>query len=309
MIASVRTVLNQESMQALLQTTQEHANRVNAAVQLGEATTQEHTNRVHAAVQARNLRAARNRVCDTAAAAFPPDASMLQSIHQSCSDAYNSYTAEEAVRPVHCTVCGMEHHAKDMQRIDASTFACTVGNKLNQKHPQMYAHMLEQYPDTFTYAHSDLNGMVLCKDGIVATSTNAGTGVIVHTCDSCWSSLDKTRRMPALALANNLFRGPVPPELQGLTLAEQILISRYRARVFLVKLLGDSGKSDPATRQTALKGTVVSFEQDTVKAIDTLPASVDSLVDQIAVLYVGTKKPDPKAFKRHIRNRLSTGVV
>ena len=100
-----------------------------------------------------------------------------------------------------------------------------------------------------------------------------------------------------------MFRGPTPPELEGLTLTEQLLISKYRTRVFLVKLRDTSGKGDPAARQEALKGSVTSFEHETEQAVEMLPAAPDSLVDQVAVLFVGTKKPHPDAFKRILEVR------
>jgi hypothetical protein len=129
------------------------------------------------------------------------------------------------------------------------------------------------------------------------TAADGSTPVKVDACSACWNSLHDHKRMSKTALANNLFRGPIPKELQDLTLAEQILISRYRTHVFLIKLVGDSGKGDPATKQTGLKGTVCSFEQQIEKAVDLLPSSPDTLVDHVAVLFVGVKKPNAKAFK------------
>jgi hypothetical protein len=172
--------------------------------------------------------------------------------------------------------------------------------------------MLLDYPDTFKYAHPSLNDMVLSKAGIVtevhtgSNGHNATPTVKVHVCTECWDSLNDhggNGRMPKVALANNLFRGPVPKELEGLTLAEQILISRYRTRVYLIKLVADGGKGDPATRQTALKGSVCSFEQHVDKAINLLPSSPDTLVDQVAVLFVGVTKPKAADFRKVLEVR------
>jgi hypothetical protein len=44
-------------------------------------------------------------------------------------------------------------------------------------------------------------------------------------CPICVESLDK-KKVPTLALANGLWIGEIPDELQGLTYAEQLLIAR-----------------------------------------------------------------------------------
>jgi len=48
-----------------------------------------------------------------------------------------------------------------------------------------------------------------------------------HICGSCLSALDKNKR-PLKALANFLWIGKVPPALEGLTYAEQMLIAQVR---------------------------------------------------------------------------------
>ena len=47
-----------------------------------------------------------------------------------------------------------------------------------------------------------------------------------RVCPICVESLDK-KKMPALALANGLWVGEIPDELQNLTYAEQLLIARF----------------------------------------------------------------------------------
>ena len=59
-----------------------------------------------------------------------------------------------------------------------------------------------------------------------------------HICRTCHSSLSKGC-LPALALANDLFLGEVPPELQGLTIVEEAMISRHRAKCTVIHLKED----------------------------------------------------------------------
>lgn len=114
--------------------------------------------------------------------------------------------------------------------------------------------------------------------------------VYIRVCCDCWTSI-QAKRTPKFALANNMFRGPIPNELQDLSLSEEILISKYRTRIYMVKLVGENKQGDPSCRQTGYKGSIISFEQEAEKAIEKLPADLNVLVDHIAVLFVGTKRP------------------
>jgi hypothetical protein len=54
-------------------------------------------------------------------------------------------------------------------------------------------------------------------------------------CPACVESLDK-KHMPTLALANGLWIGDIPGELQDLTYAEQLLIAKVRHNRCIVKV-------------------------------------------------------------------------
>ena len=273
-----------------------------SAAALTSTVNDDHRSRVYAAKQIRTLMAARQHVFEEAKAMFPPSPEDIKATQQQCVNQWIEHTSQAAVSPNHCAVCSLDCRPADTHTVNASQFAQTAKKLLFPKHPDMYKHMLQRFPNTFNYGHAGLNGMVLHKAGVVAADTGNAVQMQINTCKSCWSRLQHGL-VPKCALANNMFRGPTPPELEGLTLTEQLLISKYRTRVFLVKLRDTSGKGDPAARQEALKGSVTSFEHETEQAVEMLPAAPDSLVDQVAVLFVGTKKPHPDAFKRILEVR------
>jgi hypothetical protein len=113
----------------------------------------------------------------------------------------------------------VDHPGSETHRIEADKFAKTAKRLLYPKHPEIYTHMLQEYPDTFTYAHAALNNMVLSKAGVTSDSAAGGDGNIgdgnngdginisvkVNVCTSCWCSLREHGQMPKTALANNLF--------------------------------------------------------------------------------------------------------
>lgn len=68
---------------------------------------------------------------------------------------------------------------------------------------------------------------------------------------------------PAFSLANNMWIGPIPNELNSLTFPEQLLLSHLYPRVFLFKLYLKKGYSgDPNTLQRGMRGTVSTFALD-----------------------------------------------
>ena len=82
--------------------------------------------------------------------------------------------------------------------------------------------------------------------------------------DDCYWDLRKsTSQPPRYALANNLWVGPIPWELQCLMFLEQLLISWVFPRVFIFKLFPKAVGQYPADQlQRGMRGNVVSYEQD-----------------------------------------------
>src|SRR6202044_427192 len=62
-----------------------------------------------------------------------------------------------------------------------------------------------------------------------------------RVCPICVESLEK-KKVPTLALANGLWVGEIPDELQGLTYAEQLLIARVCHNRCIVKVSSDMFK-------------------------------------------------------------------
>ena len=78
-------------------------------------------------------------------------------------------------------------------------------------------------------------------------------------CQKCHETLSKTT-IPKLSPANNVWLGGIPPELQGLTIPEEKLISLYRHNSCVIKLY--SPFQAATTAQAALKGNCITFLQN-----------------------------------------------
>ena len=109
----------------------------------------------------------------------------------------------------------------------------------------------------------------------------------ISVCQKCYSSLSNNV-LPLEALANFRWIGPVPEELQDLTWPEEALIARSH-------LFGRVFRMEERNRESAyssLKGHVVLVPQNTMRLLDILPLSPDSLADIAHVVWVGKSEPD-----------------
>ena len=88
--------------------------------------------------------------------------------------------------------------------------------------------------------------------------------------------------MPPRALVNDLWEGPLPDELQDLSVAEKLMIAR--AFTF-TQLHTCTRKGNPSDRQKRIQGNTISFAQDAaLLLLDALPLHPSKLGDFL-VLY------------------------
>ncbi|KAJ3892290.1 hypothetical protein GG344DRAFT_10814, partial [Lentinula edodes] len=121
-------------------------------------------------------------------------------------------------------------------------------------------------------------------------------------CHDCMRQLKEGQR-PRLALANQLWVGAIPFELRILTLPERVLVSRYFAAAYIVKLYPKkhASRSLPADLLTSgLKGNVSSYflnTQEIAGMVDDgfLPPRPSVLAATIAVTFIGPKNVPLKA--------------
>ena len=91
------------------------------------------------------------------------------------------------------------------------------------------------------------------------------------------------------ALANGLWLGQVPSQLQGLSYAEQLLISRVRRNKCLVKVSSGMHK---------MKANVIAFKNPMPKIYQRLPPPVEDLDEVLAFVYTGPCRPSPEEMER-----------
>ena len=135
------------------------------------------------------------------------------------------------------------------------------------------------------------NDIVLYKSGLF--QTNRVQMCVV--CHKCHTSLSK-ERIPKFSPANNMWLGDIPPELHGLTIPEEKLISLYRHNSCIIKL--QSPFHSTTTAQTALKGNCITFLQNVPNIVNSLPLALDDLCDTLKVIFIGARPPDRLHLKK-----------
>ena len=143
-----------------------------------------------------------------------------------------------------------------------------------------------------------LRGSVICQEGILSTTE-------CNICIECKISLDKSKpSLPSKALANDNWCGQVPEELKKLTIAEEILVSKYHIKRTVVNLIASQKEGFVDTTlnisQRAIRGHTICFPQNTMD-IDNilstkyeLPHSIFHIPAVLQVTFVGSKLISPK---------------
>jgi len=167
-----------------------------------------------------------------------------------------------------CAVCGQLTPLSQLSKLSES--GCDL-NILNRK--GMGVTCLERFSQKELI--QEVKGPILDQ-----TCTNI--------CRSCKSSLEQGLT-PKYALANGLWLGPVPPQLQNLSYAEQLLVARVRRNKCIVQVSSGMHK---------MKANVIAFENPMPKIYQRLPPPVKDLDEVLAFIYTGPCQPTPDDMKR-----------
>ena len=121
----------------------------------------------------------------------------------------------------------------------------------------------------------------------------------VKVCGLCMSELKagNHQQPPRLSLANNLWIGRIPWQLETLTFPEQLLIALHYPRVYVFKLFPKNihARPEASTLQRGMQGTVSTYDLDVEGAASMvqghmLPRSTTILPLVISVTFIGQGK-------------------
>lgn len=198
-----------------------------------------------------------------------------EAVRKSCYQKFYEATSNAALELVVCAVCARE---RDRQSDRVSRMAldkipspsCLIPGQAHQQ-------------------HTLFDGMLLQPEGIA----HQGGCAVANICGECLRDLQKeTGLPPRYSLANNLWLGSVPAELECLTFPEQLLIAHLYPRVYMFKLFPKSGGGPMDGMQRGMRGNVSTYELN-VKAMTKMvegklmPRPPTVLASLITITYIG----------------------
>jgi hypothetical protein len=196
-----------------------------------------------------------------------------------CYREFYNATSNNAVATYVCGVCARECSNFDNK---ATPHAVRVDSLPNGQ---------RLIPKTPHPAHDLFDGMLLDPVGV----EGEGEAAVVTVCGECWGDLRKVKdQPPSYALANNMWIGKVPWQLEVLTFPEQLLLAFLYPRVYVFKLYPKKigGRRDAATLQKGMRGNVSTYELDmggiaSMVEGKMLPQPPAILASVISVTFVG----------------------
>ncbi|KAJ7205835.1 hypothetical protein GGX14DRAFT_339718, partial [Mycena pura] len=102
-----------------------------------------------------------------------------------------------------------------------------------------------------------------------------------------------------LALANRMYLGPIPDELKDLTMIEESMIARCRAKCWVIKLKEENQNLELANTQRGMKGHVLVYPQKPEYVAEVLPPNIEDIVSPVCVLFIGSSTPTPEWLREH----------
>ena len=109
-------------------------------------------------------------------------------------------------------------------------------------------------------------------------------------CHRCASSLSRNK-LPRLAIANFNVLGHVPPEMKAMTMVEEMLIARCRAKQCVVKLQDHRTDISLPSSQRGFKGHVIVYPQKVEQLSNVLPPPIDDVIHPICIMFIGPSLP------------------
>ncbi|KAG2126869.1 uncharacterized protein EDB93DRAFT_1070909, partial [Suillus bovinus] len=127
---------------------------------------------------------------------------------------------------------------------------------------------------------------MLDKQGLVFTHSEA---MAIQVCSGCKTSLSK-EKMPALALANGLFRGFLPHTFSDLTWVEEKVCAIYSITAHVTRLFQSSDLSQPKV----FHGNTCAHDMNVMSTASVLPRTPADINGFLSVVFIGPDKFDPK---------------
>jgi hypothetical protein len=169
-------------------------------------------------------------------------------------------------------------------------------------------HLLDHIPSRHRLTPSEPHAKHDIYDGMLLHPSGLSRGGLCDICCECLRAL-KADKVPKFALANGMWIGQTPHELQFLTLPERMLVAKFFPAAYIIKLYPKKKGArfwDKCQMYSGLRGNVSTYRLDQsqiTSMIDgsAMPHTTDILAATIGITFVGPRNlPDrglPDMFK------------
>jgi len=192
---------------------------------------------------------------------------------------FRNMTSSATLSTFTCSCCARELSLKERQRKAHTEIDIDILSA-----PDVHWSDSDATPPPTPFSTGPLANKLLDVNGV--TKADSGT-YYLDICTSCLRSLRKNS-MPKHSLANRLYLGPIPDELRDLTMVEECMIARARAKSWIVKLQETDTESTSQPSQRGLKGHTIIYPQQPEKLATVLPPPIDEALTFICIVFVGS---------------------
>ena len=147
-------------------------------------------------------------------------------------------------------------------------------------------------PPGLPFSGGPLANVLVDPGGVIDNDGNLS----LQLCHRCSSSLLRNK-LPRLAVANYNVLGTVPPEMQNMSMVEEMLIARCRTKQCIVKLQDHRTDVSLPSSQRGFKGHVIIYPQKVEDLSNVLPPPVDDVVHPICIMFIGPRSPSQSWLK------------
>ena len=210
-------------------------------------------------------------------------------LKEDCVRNFRATTSSDSLRQFTCACCAESVNVSDRKVRQLEEINLDLmRNRTN--------HIFDEtcIPPEPPFAEGPLANVMVDPDGVVPGNTE--DEMSLHLCSRCDSSL-RNGKLPRLAIANLNVFGPVPPEMKGMTIVEEMLVARCRAKCCIVKLQDHRSNVSLPSSQRGIKGNIIVYPQRVGALANVLPPPVDDVIHPICVLFVGQTLPSQSWLK------------
>ena len=217
---------------------------------------------------------------------WPQPASM--ELKEQCIRNFRAATSSESLRQFTCACCAESVNVSERKVIPIQDINLDLmHNRTDKVFDSSHC-----TPPDLPFSDGPLANTVVDPDGVMYVNGDMS----FQLCHRCASSLSRNK-LPRLAIANLNVLGQVPSGMKAMTMVEEMLIARCRAKQCIVKLQDHRTDVSLPTSQRGFKGHVIVYPQKASELSDVLPPPVDDVVHPICVMFIGSTVPSQSWLK------------